>query len=98
MYIVSPNPTVELNTLAALGHTGTVQDVQFSYLRAAGYTGTLQDMLKAYLEAIYGVSWYEALQELREGSLSFGSLVLFVPSGSDSFITSDGKTFKVREY
>jgi len=40
-------------------------------------------------------NWY--LTYLLKFGYSAGNYVLFIPSGSDSLITSDGNTFKVRE-
>lgn len=48
---IYPNTTVdyEFQQLGSLGHSGSLNDRQFSLLRTSGYTGALADMLAQYL-------------------------------------------------
>lgn len=48
---IYPNTTVdyEFQQLGSLGHSGSLNDRQFSFLRTSGYRGALADMLAQYL-------------------------------------------------
>ena len=89
-----PTADEDFQYFRSQGYTGSINDMHYKAMGDLGYTGSLNDRIYKYLTEEYG-SFYEAMRDLRNGTLVFS-----LSSVTDQFAmtvatTTDSETFTI---
>jgi hypothetical protein len=80
-----PTADEDFQYFKSQGYTGSINDMHYKAMGDLGYTGSLNDRIHKYLTEKYG-SFYEAMRDLRNGTLVFSLSSYIVNSFDPDFV------------